>query len=612
MDAVVRLGCSPRLQEMCIQIRFEYAVITQRIRKGVRTLFQSMSLPNLENSIFEMKPDWEFTPRTWHQHYPDNVPPGLHYTPTRAEHLLLQARNRFPDRVALRYFQTHWTYNDVVERVQLVAANLQRLGIRTGDRVMLVLPNCPEYVITWFALHWLGAEVVQANPLLSPGDLTRMIRKTNARAVLGLDVRLTPVVHAITDEHKPFLIVTSLGPHLPVHLRIPYYLKSWMTDKKPRAGQSVEMRGFQELLDPRTKPIEQPVLTDASLPAVLQPTGGTTGTPKIAVLSHASLHANVAQLHSWSDCETGKETVLAVLPFFHVFGSTVVLLSAIAGGSTLLLQANFNARRVLKVMKKWKPRVAPMVPFMFTALCEEIERTGSGPEGLKVCFSGAAPLAGDVQAEFEQRTGATIFEGYGLSEASPVTHANPPAGKSQVGTIGVPLPNTLARIVDPQNNYALLPPGEVGELAIQGPQIMTGYLDDEDETNNVLRNGWLYTGDMAQMGTDGYFKIVDRKKDMIISGGLNIFPAQIETVLQSHPSVEDCAVVGLPDRKYGEKVTAYVVAADGRKIDADVLKKFCRTQLAGYKVPKTIEQRDELPRNFLGKIRRIELRKDAA
>ena len=385
-----------------------------------------------------------------------------------------------------------------------------------------------------------------------------------------------------------------------------------MTGKKPQAGHVVEMRGFRELLDPRTTPISEPVLDDASLPAVLQPTGGTTGTPKIAVLSHASLHANVAQLHAWSDCEAGKETVLAVLPFFHVFGSTVVLLSAIAGGSTLLLQANFNAKRVLKVMKKWKPRVAPMVPFMFTALCDEMERTGSAPEGLKVCFSGAAPLAGDVQAEFEQRTGATIFEGYGLSEASPVTHANPPAGNSQVGTIGIPLPNTLARIVDPQNNYALLPPGEVGELAIHGPQLMTGYLDDEEETNRVLRDGWLYTGDMAQMGTDGYFKIVDRKKDMIISGGLNIFPAQIESVLCSHPSVEDCAVIGVPDRKYGEKVTAYVVASNGRQIDVDVLKKFCRAQLAAYKVPKTIEQRDELPRNFLGKIRRIELRKDAA
>lgn len=575
-------------------------------------MFRSSSLPNLENSLFEMKPDWDFTQCSWHEHYPSNVPPGLHYTPQRAEHLLLLARNRFPDRVAVRYFQTHWTYSDIVDRVKLVAGNLRRLGIRTGDRVMLVLPNCPEYVVTWFALHWLGAEVVQANPLLAPSDLTRMIRKTNARAVLGLDVRLTPVVQSICSDNKPFLVVTSLGPHLPLPLRIPYYLKALTVDKKPCDGHHVEMMAFRELLNPRAELIHDPILSDPNLPAVLQPTGGTTGKPKIAVLSHASLHANVAQLHVWSDCVAGEETVLAVLPFFHVFGSTVVLLSAIAGGSTVLLQANFNAKRVLQVMKKWQPRVAPMVPFMFAALCEEMARTKSAPSGLKVCFSGAAPLGGDVQAEFEQRTGATIFEGYGLSEASPVTHANPPAGASQVGTIGVPMPNTLARVVDPQNTQRILSPGEVGELAIQGPQLMSGYLDDEEETSRVLRDGWLYTGDMACMGEDGYFKIVDRKKDMIISGGLNIFPAQIEAVLRSHPAVEDCAVVGLTDRKYGEKVTAYVVAASGTKPDPEALRRFCRTQLAGYKVPKTIELRDELPRNYLGKIRRIELRKDAA
>ena len=575
-------------------------------------MLRTVSLPNLANSIFPIKADWDFEAKSWHKHYPSDVPPGLLYTPSRAEQLLLKAHDRFPDRAVLHYFRTSMTYRQLLSQVKTVAGNLRRLGIQAGDRVMLVLPNCPEYVVTWFALHWLGAQVVQVNPLLSPPDLSRLIRKSKARAVLGLDLRLAPIVESLKINRGPFLVVTSLAPHLPTWMRLPYRAKAWTLKNKPVRADRIVMHGFSELLDPRTEPVAEPALTDAALPAVLQPTGGTTGSPKIAVLSHASLHANVAQLHVWSGCAPGQETVLGVLPFFHVFGSTVVLLSAIAGGSTVLLQARFDPKRVLNLMCRYRPTIAPMVPFMFAALCEEMEKQNRVPEGLRTCFSGAAALRPELKTEFEQRTGATIFEGYGLSEASPVTHANPSNGNGRAGAIGIPLPNTIARIVDPHHDTKILPAGEVGELVIRGPQLMSGYLDNPEATQQTLRDGWLYTGDLACMDEDGYFKIVDRKKDMIISGGLNVYPAEVEAVLRLHPGVEDCAVVGVPDNRYGERVTAYIIPADGTSIDEQQLKAFCRSQMAGYKIPKTMELRSELPRTFLGKLRRVELRNDAA
>ena len=573
-------------------------------------MLKSVALPNLARSLFPIVPTWDDAKQPWHASYPTNVPPGLQLTPLRTEQLLLRAHDAFPDRTALQYFRTRISYRQLLTQVKRIAGNLQRLGIRAGDRVMLVLPNCPEYVTTWFALHWLGAEIVQVNPLLTATDLARLIRKSRARAVLGLDVRLAPIVESLRIQRGPLLVVSSLAPHLPVWMRLPYQARAW--NSMPQSARSqLELHRFAELLDPRTEPVDQPVLSDARLPAVLQPTGGTTGSPKIAVLSHAGLHANVAQLHVWSGCEPGQEVVLGVLPFFHVFGSTVVLLSAIAGGATVLLQARFDEKRVLKLMEKHRPTIAPMVPFMFSSLCTEMQRRGTNVRGLKVCFSGAAPLRSELKDEFEHRTGATIFEGYGLSEASPVTHSNPPNENGRSGSIGVPLPGTQARVVDPHNPSIILPPGQVGELTVTGPQLMRGYLDDEESTSQTLRNGWLHTGDLASMDTDGYFCIVDRKKDMIITGGLNVYPAEVERVLRQSPTIADCAVVGLPCPKYGERVTAYVVAHNAKSINETDLRGYCRDRLAGYKIPKTFEFRNTLPRTFLGKLRRVELR-DAA
>ncbi|MDA1013519.1 MAG: AMP-binding protein [Planctomycetota bacterium] len=578
---------------------------------GVHTPHEFDALRNrLSSAPYPLEPSYQRPVRPWHASYPDYVPPGIDFTPLRVEQLLIRATDQFPKQMALRYFHTNWTYEELLRRVRQVAANLKRLGIESGDRVMLVLPNSPEYVVAWFALHWLGAEIVHANPLMTASDFIRLAIHSRAKAAFGLDFRLASVLEMAKHYHIRMLFVSSLAPHLPVHLRLPYRFKCWM-----QGGfhtPQTEVYTFDDLYRHAVAPSGSPSLSDPLLPGVLQPTGGTTGTPKIAVLSHKNLHANVAQLHAWCGLNPGEETVLAVLPFFHVFGSTVALLSAVAGAATLILQANFNPSRVFRVMDQHKPDVAPMVPFMFARLCEEMQRRGRNLKGMRYCFSGASPLDPELKAEFEERTGANIFEGFGLSECSPVTHANPADGSARGGSIGLPLPDTEVRIVDAETGTIDLPVGEVGELIIRGPQVMDGYLDEPEETSYVLRDGWLHTGDLATMAEDGYFTIVDRKKDLIISGGLNVYPAEVEAALIQHASVLECAVIGVPCKKFGEAVAAFVIASPGFEIHQDILEAHCRSKLASYKIPRTIEVREDLPKNFLGKVRRIELRNPKA
>ncbi|HID20886.1 MAG TPA: long-chain fatty acid--CoA ligase [Planctomycetaceae bacterium] len=562
-------------------------------------------------SAYPLKARWCSGRFPWLAQYPSDVPPGLDVPRLRTEQLLLCAHERYADRIALRYYRTHWTYGELLRRVRQAAAHLAEMGIESGDRALVVLPNCPDFVVLFFALHWLGAEIVPANPLLSGKDLIHLAELAAPSLVIGLDVRLKPVLQLLRQRRLPRLIVSSLAPHLPVYLRWPYRLRALRSNLAQRLnGTEVVLSG--RLYRHDRPALDAPVSRDPDAPAVLQPTGGTTGTPKVAVLRHSNLHANVAQLHAWCRLEAGKEVVLAVLPFFHVFGATVGLLSSIAGGATLLLQARFHPSRVWQVMHRWRPTVAPMVPFMFAALCEEMRRRGRDLSGLRCGFSGASALPAGVKQEFQDRTGAAIFEGYGLSEASPVTHSNPAASNARTGSIGLPLPETEARIVDPHTGRTVLPAGQVGELLVRGPQIMAGYLNQPDETAQVLRDGWLHTGDLARMDPDGFFYLVDRKKDMIISAGLNVYPAEVERVLEEHPQVAECAVVGLPDRFYGEKVVAFVVPTQATRLDVRELKAFCQDRMAGYKVPREFQVCEELPRTFLGKLRRVELRRRAA
>jgi long-chain acyl-CoA synthetase len=546
---------------------------------------------DFEDSPFPVTPIFGSASAPWHDSYPPGIPPRIEYTPRRVEQLLQSAVERYPNRVAIRYFRTSHTYQELLDQIKQTAGALRELGIGTGDRVMLVLPNCPEFAITWFALHWLGAEAVPANPLMSAAELTGLARKCGIQAVFGLDVRMKPVAEMASEVALKAVVVTSLASHLPLAYRLPYQLQK-LVYGKPIATKAANQLRFEQLAR-LGKPVDEPQLNDPGLPAVLQPTGGTTGSPKVAVLTHENLCANVAQLHVWSGLEPGCETFLV-------------------GGSTLILQARFHPTRTLKLMDKYQPGIALLVPFMIASLNDEMRKRGKALKGLRLCMSGASAMSGEVGREFEHLTGATIIEGFGLSEASPVTHSNPSDGTARIGSIGLPLPNTDVRLVDLETGLRDVAPGEIGEMLIKGPQVMQGYLNDPEETATAIRDGWLFTGDLATATHDGFFEIVDRKKDMIISGGLNVYPSEVEEIIREHSAVETCAVVGVPDRKYGELVCAWIVPAVGGPPNLDELKSFCRERLSGYKVPREFRVCDALPENFLGKVRRIDLRNRAA
>lgn len=574
----------------------------------------SPRVPSADNAPtpepFPVQPDWDAPRSIWHEAYPSHVPPRIHFQPQRVEQLLLSAADLFPHRTALQYFATAWSYQFLISQVQRVAGHLQALGMRPGDRMMMVLPNCPEFVALWFAAHWIGVEVVPANPLLAAPELVALAKKCQVKAVVGIDVKLHTLAQMTRDVFVPLLVTVSLAPHLPLHFRAIYWLQKWKQGRVQIGERTLVLR-FEELVSSGHWQ-DRPVLQDVDLPAVLQPTGGTTGTPKVAVLTHRNLSSNVAQLHVWSGLRAGQETFLSVLPFFHVYGATCAMLSPLSGGSTLLLQARFDVRRTLKLIQKGRPGIVLLVPFMIASLNEELRRRGQKLEGIRLCMSGASALSSEVAATFQELTGARIMEGFGMSEASPVTHSNPSDGTARIGSIGLPIPNTEARLMDLETGTREVALGEVGELAIRGPQVMRGYLDDPEETAIAIRDGWLFTGDLARMDEDGYFRVVDRKKDMIKSGGLNVYPSEIEHVLAQHAEVLRCAVVGVPDSKYGELVRAWVVRMPGCKVTAEQLKAFCRSELAAYKIPKDIQFCDQLPENYLGKIRRVDLRARAA
>jgi long-chain acyl-CoA synthetase len=557
-------------------------------------------------SIFGAAENWNAPRFPWHDHYPKDVPPGCHIPEIRVEILLEKAAEAFPDRPAIHFYSTTWTYRELLARVRQVAGNFQKLGIKAGDRILFVLPNSPEYVLLWFAAQYCGAEVVPANPLYPPKEVAALLKRTKAKMLIGLDVRLEPCTGAIEEYPVELFVVTSIRPHLPAQLRAIYSLKTWFSGKI-KVPASTKLLRMESLYSRKASPLMAPISTDLDQIAVAQPTGGTTGSPKLAMITHRNLMAQVCQNHSMARHEPGTDVVLAVLPFFHVYGSTVLMLSSIGGAATMVLFPRFEVRQLAAAVEKYQPTALPLVPFMFQELNAELLRKPRKFKRLHLVSSGASAIDAETREKFTELTDACICEGYGLSEASPVLTANVPE-TNRPGTVGMPVCDTEIKIVDAADGTREVPIGEVGELIARGPQIMKGYLDNPEETRQTIRDGWLYTGDLAVMLPDGYFKIVDRKKDMIISGGLNIFPSEVEAKLVTLPNVADAAVVGQRDRRWGERVIAYVVPKPGSKLDPKELKELCRPLMAQYKIPRDFQIVEKLPVSFLGKLRRTELR----
>lgn len=555
--------------------------------------------------------------RPWHRWYEPGVPETIRVPDLSLPSLLAGAVARHPDRAAIRYFGRVISYRELDQAVARFANALRNLGVERGDRVALLLPNCPQMVIAYYGGLRAGAVLVPTSPLAAQGELRQQWGEAGVRTVVTLSL-FYPAVRDILEalpslEH---VVVTNIKEYLPSIKRLLF-----TAAKERREGHHVRFLedGRTHWLQPllaAAPEFDQQVSVDADDLALLQGTGGTTGTPKMAMLTHRMLLANALQIRAWLGNlakPDGSDVILGVVPLFHIYGMSTVLNLSILAGGTMILQPRFAVKDVLRALDREKPDFFPGVPTMYMAINNAPRVHRYDLRSVKAAISGAAPLPRTVQTRFEELTDATLVEGYGLTEASPVTHCNPLTRKRKIGSIGVPLPGTDAAIFDAETSTRLLAPGELGELAVRGPQVMLGYWRNPGETAQVLKDGWLFTGDLATVDEDGFFAIVDRKKDLIISGGMNVYPRDVEETLYAHPKVRKAVAVGIPEEKWGEAVKVYVVLKEGETATAEEITAYCRRRMARYKVPKYVEFRSALPENLVGKVlRRVLLEEEEA
>jgi long-chain acyl-CoA synthetase len=536
-----------------------------------------------------------YAARPWLNHYDYWVRSHMNY-PRRPLHEILRITAvEVPDRPATAFLGAHLTFGQIKEQTDKFATALARLGIRQQDRVGIMLPNCPQYLVATFAVLRLGATVVNINPLYTPREILVVAQDSGMRNLLTLDA-LAPAVLAVREQTKiENTIITSLA--------------EYSAAARPPAAIKGTLR-FADLL----RKIDEPELPRVEINpdedvAVLQYTGGTTGVPKGAMLTHYNIFANVIQTESWAhgSLRRGEDTYLLVIPFFHIYGFTVGMMEGVWRGVQQVLIPKYDVEALLTAIRDYRPTYFPAVPTIYISLLNHPKAKEYGIDKVRIFNSGSAPLPVEVIEQFERITGGTLNEGYGLSEASPVTHSTPSLARRKPGSIGLPLPDTEMKIVDLETGTREVTVGEEGELCIAGPQVMKGYWNRPDETAIALRTDaegrmWLYTGDVARMDEEGYTYIVQRKKDMIIVSGFNVYPSEVEGVLYTHPAVIEAAVIGVPDAYRGEAVKACVVLKSGATATSEELKEHCEGGLAEFKVPREIEIRESLPKTAVGKV----------
>jgi long-chain acyl-CoA synthetase len=548
--------------------------------------------------------------RVWYKHYDPRISRSLEY-PDECLPLALQKNAlSLADTIATEFFGARLTYATLWHQILRFANALSQLGLKPGDKVAIMLPNCPQAIIAYYATLWLGGVVVMTNPLYVEREMEFQWGDAEAAFAIVLDHLYPKVAKILPHLRIQKVIVTSIGDYLPRLLRFLYPLKARQKKLFTAVPYSDRVQSFSRLIR-KAKPHPLPFSGGLDDLAALQYTGGTTGTPKGVMLSHRNLLANVVQLDAWvPDLRRGEERFLAILPFFHVFGMTVAMNLTLYTGCTAIIVPRFEIKEFLGLLKKTRPTLFPGVPSIFVAIVGDPKVLSYDLSSIRLCITGSAPMPVEVLRRFEELTGCVILEGYGLSEASPVTHANPIGGERKVGSIGIALSDTDCRIVDLDLGVEEKPIGEVGELLVRGPQVMQGYWNLPQETADALREGWLYTGDIARMDEDGYVFIVDRKKDMIISCGYNIYPREIDEVLYEHPKVLDAVAIGVPDLYRGETVKAFIVLKPGESVTEEEIIQFSKTRLAAYKAPRAIEFRQSLPKSMVGKVFRKELRQE--
>jgi long-chain acyl-CoA synthetase len=550
--------------------------------------------------------------RPWFRRWPSDLPRSLTYPDIAVQELLRRTAREHGHRAAVTFYGKTLTYRDLDGAVDRFAAGLRSIGVQPGDKVSLLLPNTPHFVIAFFAVLRVGGVVVQTNPIFTPRELAGLWSDAGVETVVALDLFWPNVVKAKPATAVQRVVLCDAAEFLKTPLRQLYPIKKKRDLRK--AGhwpltipREPWIRRFASLARTPADSTEAKVHADDV--AVLQYTGGTTGTPKGAMLTHRNLVANALQTATWFALGTeGSQRVLGAVPLFHVYGLTAVMLLSIVKGYEMVLHPNpREIGAILKLIHKTKPSLFPGVPTMYIAILRDPNLAKYDLRSVRACVSGAAPLPNEVRKQFEAATGGRLVEGYGLTEASPVTHCNPLNGTVKE-CIGIPFPDTDAKLVDPEDPSREMPAGEAGELAVRGPQVMKGYWNQPAETAMVLRDGWLLTGDIATMDEDGYFHIVDRKKDLILCSGYNVYPREVEEVLFMHPAVAEAAAIGIPDPYRGESVKAFVVLKGGMAAPDSEIIAFCKERLAAYKVPKVVEFTKDLPKSLVGKVLRRELR----
>lgn len=551
--------------------------------------------------------------RPWFAHYQANVPHRLEIPNRRLPDLVEDTVVRQPERTAFIFYGARTSYEKFWTDAGRFAAALEREGVGVGDRVAVQLPNCPLYPIAYFGALRLGATVVQVSPLYHGQDLAGVLRDSRPRALVTLEILYGQLRDLPAGVRPPVVYVARLREFYPPWTRPLVNLVLRRRGQATKFPRDPDVRPWRTVrTGPRTFGAPPPG-DPARDTAVLQYTGGTTGTAKAAMLSHRNLVANALQCRAWfPGARDEGQITLASIPFFHVYGMTVALNYPLLNGGTIVMQLRPDVPEILKLIDRYRPTEFPGVPALYQGINQNALTPQYRLNSIRACLSGSAPLPLEVARAFEKITGGRLVEGYGLTEASPVTHANPVEGERRAGSIGLPLPETDQRVVDFESGGRVLGVGEVGELEVCGPQVMLGYFGQAEETSGVLHDGWLRTGDIARVDADGYAYVVDRKKDMIDVGGFNVYPREVEEVLFQHPKVADAAVVGVPDDRLGEVPYAVVVRRAGADVGAEELIEFVRARLAHYKAPRTVEFRDALPRNAVQKVLRRELRLSAA
>ena len=550
--------------------------------------------------------------RPWLSSYDAGVPLDLPPITGSLMDLLDDSVRDYPKAAALQFFGKETTYAALADAVSRAAAGLRRLGVKKGDRVAIVLPNCPQHIVAFYAVLRLGAVVVEHNPLYTPRELRTQFQDHGARHAIVWNKVVATVQEFPADLHVEALVSVDITTALPLHTRLALRLPVAKA-RESRDALTAPVRGTRTWDDlVRTEPLPashpRPATDDL---AVLQYTSGTTGTPKGAMLTHRNLLANARQSQAFIPAVVRGDGCVfyAVLPMFHAYGLTLCLTFAMSMGARLVLFPKFDADMVIDAIKKHPPTVLPLVPPIAERLLARARETGASIRGIGIGVSGAMALSPALVEPFEEATGGYLIEGYGLSECSPVLMVNPPADSRKAGTIGIPVPGTDARVVDPEDPSRVFGVGEPGELVVRGPQVFSGYYGKPEETEKVLEDGWFRTGDIVERDEDGFFRVVDRLKELIVTGGFNVSPSEVEATLRQHPQVADAAVVGLPDPHSGEQVVAVVIPAPGvTALDVDDIRSFARTRLTPYKVPRRIEPVDDLPRSLIGKVLRRQVR----